>query len=47
MRARLDRPGLLFAVIGLAGLALPLVQFKPNRIVLGEGLSLTAALPQD
>lgn len=46
MRARLDRPGLLFAVIGLAGLALPLVQFKPNRIVLGEGLSLTAALPQ-
>ena len=46
MRARLDRPGLLFAAIGLAGLALPLVQFKPNRIVLGEGLSLTAALPQ-
>ncbi|AZY92766.1 MULTISPECIES: ABC transporter permease [Paracoccus] len=46
MRARLDRPGLLFAVIGLAGLALPLVQFKPNRIVLGEGLSLTASLPQ-
>lgn len=46
MRPRLDRPGLLFAMIGLAGLALPLVQFKPNRIVLGEGLSLTAALPQ-
>lgn len=41
---RLDRPGLLFALIGLAGLALPLVQFKPNRIVLGEGMTLPAAL---
>ncbi|WP_265501540.1 ABC transporter permease [Paracoccus beibuensis] len=45
MHARLDRPGLLFAAIGLAGLALPLVQFKPNRIVLGEGMTLAAALP--
>jgi len=44
MRGRLDRPGLLFALIGLAGLALPLVQFKPNRIVLGEGLRLPDAL---
>lgn len=45
MTGRLDRPGLLFALIGLAGLALPLVQFKPNRIVLGEGLPAFAALP--
>ncbi|QBX33456.1 ABC transporter permease [Paracoccus liaowanqingii] len=45
MSLRLDRPGLLFAAVGLAGLALPLVQFKPNRIVPGEGLSLPAALP--
>ncbi|MGR3398369.1 MAG: ABC transporter permease [Paracoccus sp. (in: a-proteobacteria)] len=42
---RLDRPGLLFALIGLAGLALPLVQFKPNRIVLGEGVTLWSVLP--
>ncbi|MEE2861960.1 MAG: ABC transporter permease [Pseudomonadota bacterium] len=42
---RLDRPGLLFALIGLVGLALPLVQFKPNRIVLGEGVALWSALP--
>lgn len=45
MRTRLDRPGLLFALIGLAGLVLPLVQFKPNRIVLGEGIALHNALP--
>ncbi|TGN42759.1 ABC transporter permease [Paracoccus liaowanqingii] len=45
MSLQLDRPGLLFAAVGLAGLALPLVQFKPNRIVPGEGLSLPAALP--
>ncbi|TJZ92531.1 ABC transporter permease [Paracoccus gahaiensis] len=45
MSLRLDRPGLLFAAVGLAGLALPLVQFKANRIVPGEGLSLPAALP--
>ena len=37
MRARLDRPGLLFAVIGLAGLALPLVQFKPNTSCWARG----------
>ena len=40
----LSRPGLLFAVLGLAGLVVPLVQFKPNRIVPGEGVHLTAAL---
>lgn len=45
MTARLDRPGLLFALIGLAGLALPLVQFRPNRILPGEGLALHQALP--
>ncbi|CAM3391010.1 ABC transporter permease [Paracoccus nototheniae] len=42
---RPDRPGLLFAAIGLAGLALPLVQFKPNRILPGEGMTLPSALP--
>jgi osmoprotectant transport system permease protein len=42
--ARVLPPAVLFALIGLAGLALPLVQFKPNRIVPGEGLGL-AALP--
>ncbi|HHW35674.1 MAG TPA: hypothetical protein GXX24_16290, partial [Paracoccus solventivorans] len=41
---RLSRQGLLFAAIGLAGLALPLVQLRPNRIVPGEPLSLPAAL---
>ncbi|MFC3168340.1 ABC transporter permease [Paracoccus fontiphilus] len=40
--ARVSPPGVLFAVIGLAGLALPLVQFKPNRIVPGEGVILPA-----
>ena len=43
--ARLSRTGLLFAVLGGAGLMLPLVQFKANRIVLGEALTLPAALP--
>ncbi|WP_304619423.1 ABC transporter permease [Paracoccus sediminilitoris] len=43
MTARLDRPGLLFALIGLTGLVLPLVQFKANRIVPGDGVSM--ALP--
>ena len=43
MTARLDRPGLLFALIGLVGLVLPLVQFKANRIVPGDGVSM--ALP--
>ena len=37
---RLSPPGVLFALIGTAGLALPLVQFKPNRIVAGEGIGL-------
>lgn len=39
---RLSPPPVLFALIGAAGLALPLVQFKPNRIVPGEGVWLTA-----
>lgn len=43
--ARLSRTGLLFAALGGAGLLLPLVQFKANRIVSGQGLSLPAALP--
>lgn len=41
---RISRQALLFALIGLAGLALPLVQLRPNRIVPGEPLSLPAAL---
>lgn len=45
MIPRIDRPGILFAAIGGAGLALPLVQFKANRIVAGEGLTLPTALP--
>lgn len=39
---RLSSPSVLFALIGLAGLALPLVQVKANRIVPGEGVGLTA-----
>lgn len=39
---RVQPPAVLFALTGLAGLALPLVQFRPNRIVPGEGLALTA-----
>ena len=42
--AQLQPPALLFALIGLAGLLLPLVQFRPNRIVAGDGVTL-AALP--
>lgn len=45
MPGRLDRPGLLFALIGLAGLVLPLVQFRPNRILPGQGFPLYDALP--
>lgn len=41
---RFNRPGLLFALIGLGGLVVPLVQFKANRIVTGEGLLLPSAL---
>ncbi|NPD14750.1 ABC transporter permease [Xinfangfangia sp. D13-10-4-6] len=40
-----SRTGLLFLALGVAGLCLPLVQFKANRIVLGEGFLLPAALP--
>ncbi|AXC50680.1 ABC transporter permease [Paracoccus suum] len=42
---RISRTGVLFAALGAAGLALPLVQFKPNRIVAGEGMRLPDALP--
>ncbi|MBU2956219.1 ABC transporter permease [Paracoccus sp. 1_MG-2023] len=45
MIPHVDRPGILFALVGGAGLALPLVQFKANRIVAGEGLGMPAALP--
>ncbi|MFD2172682.1 ABC transporter permease [Rhodobacter lacus] len=44
-RSELSAPGLLFALAGAAGLWLPLVQLKPNRIVPGTGLELVAALP--
>lgn len=44
MALRISRTGLLFALVGLTGLAMPFVQFKPNRIVLGEGLRLAEAL---
>ena len=43
-RTGVRRPGLLFAALGLAGLALPFVQFRANRIVAGEGLRLPEAL---
>lgn len=43
--ARLTRTGVLFAAIGFGGLAVPFVQFKPNRIVPGTGLHLPEALP--
>ncbi|WP_226341139.1 ABC transporter permease [Gemmobacter serpentinus] len=42
---RISRNGLLFALLGGLALWLPLVQFKANRIVAGEGLSLPGALP--
>ncbi|MDO5620663.1 MAG: ABC transporter permease [Paracoccus sp. (in: a-proteobacteria)] len=37
-------PGVVAAVIGLAGLVLPFVQFRANRIVAGEGLHLPDVL---
>lgn len=40
--ARVQPPAVLFAAIGAAGLALPLVQLRPNRIVPGEGVILSA-----
>ncbi|MFD1796564.1 ABC transporter permease [Paracoccus aurantiacus] len=40
----ISRPGLLFAALGFVGLVVPLVQFKANRIVLGEGVLLPGAL---
>ena len=44
-RPRVSPTGVLFAVAGLSGLALPLVQFKANRIVAGDALGLPGALP--
>jgi osmoprotectant transport system permease protein len=41
----LSRTGVLFAAIAAVGLLLPIVLVKPNRIVLGEGLPLVAAIP--
>ena len=41
----LSPTGLLFTLAGGIGLWLPLVQFKPNRIVAGQGFDLIAALP--
>jgi osmoprotectant transport system permease protein len=41
----LDRLGLLLSLVAAAGLALPFVAFRANRIVLGEGQGLFAALP--
>lgn len=43
--ARISHTGLLFAGVGLIALAAPLVQFKANRIVLGEGVRMAGALP--
>lgn len=39
-----DLPGAVAALIGLGGMALPFVLFRPNRIVAGEGMTLPAAL---
>lgn len=39
-----DLPCAVAALIGLGGMVLPFVQFRPNRIVAGEGLTLPAAL---
>ncbi|PYE85817.1 ABC transporter permease [Pseudoroseicyclus aestuarii] len=43
--AAFSPPGVLFAVLGLASLALPFVTLRANRIVLGEGLAPWAAAP--
>lgn len=37
----LSPPGVVFAVIGLTSLFVPIVNFKPNRIVLGDGVWIT------
>lgn len=36
----LSRPRLVFAGLGVLGLVLPFVQFKPNRIAAGQGVAL-------
>ncbi len=40
---RIDQPGLLFAIMGGAAFLLPFLQFRPNRIVLGEAVALPPA----
>ncbi|MFD1881890.1 ABC transporter permease [Paracoccus pacificus] len=40
----IDRTGVLFAVLGAAGLAFPFIQFKANRLVGGDGLRLPEVL---
>lgn len=40
----LNRTGLLFALMGAVGLAMPFVQVKANRIVAGEAINLPSAL---
>lgn len=42
---QLRAPGLVFVAIWLGALALPFVQFKPNRILPGEGIGLASAQP--
>lgn len=44
-RARPDPTVLLGAALGLAALALPWVNFRENRLVLGEGISLLGTVP--
>lgn len=41
----LSQTGICFAALGWAALLLPFVQYKPNRIVLGQGYGLAEALP--
>ncbi|MDV3249873.1 ABC transporter permease [Devosia sp. BK] len=41
---RLDKLGVLVAIIGLAGLALPFALFRANRIVPGEGMGIVGSL---
>lgn len=43
--SRLDRLGVLVALLVLAGVATPFVAFRANRIVPGEPVGLLAALP--
>jgi osmoprotectant transport system permease protein len=42
---RIDRLGMVVAVLTLAGGLMPFVILRPNRIVSGQGLGIVAALP--